>query len=304
MTKLLRWVTAGASVALLAFASAFAGARQTKNSDGSNPGKFQFEVASIKPSNPSGKGGFVDTPGPGHLQQTFEAKNYPLMGVIRMAFGLPFGSDDGRLIGAPGWLGSARYDIEAKMDDATLEALNKLGLADRQAALKAMLQALLADRCQLKAHSETREMSVYYLVIAKGGAKLQESNPQDYTSGVAASGRREGLGLRGRGGPLEGGNAPIDALAGVLSTLLSRQVIDKTGLTGKYDFTLQWAPDEGEGRFLKDSAAPPPDQPAGVDSNFPSLFGALEKELGLRLEAAKGPVEVIVIDHMEKPSAN
>ncbi len=269
---------------------------------------FEYEVASIKPSKPDAVGGFMTVPGGGNVSDTYSARNLPLMGIIREAYGIPMGAEDGRLVGAPGWLNSERYDIEAKMDSSVVEALQKLSPEDREAAQRHMLQALLADRLKLTIHRETKEVQVYSLVIAKNGPKLQESKPSDADAnatpvpGRGGRGGRGGpnLGMRGRGGPLTGQQVPISMLATVLTTILNRPVLDKTGLTGNYDFTLTWTPDDSQLQTPPGGVPPPPPP----DSNGPSIFTAIQEQLGLKLESGKGPVEVIVIDHVERPSGN
>jgi uncharacterized protein (TIGR03435 family) len=253
---------------------------------------YEFEVVSIKPARPGQSGMSMDSIGSGKVSDTFSASNIPLISFIREAYGLPFGSDDGRLLGVPGWANSETYDLEAKMSADVVDQLNKLSPDQRKLAVQRMFQALLADRCKLAAHRETKEASVYSLVIAKNGSKLQQSSPDDSA--------RAGMSLKGKGGPLVARAVPIPALAQQLSALLSRTVVDKTGLTGKYNFTLQWVPDETQGSSSGKDLGPPPAQ----DTGGPSLYSALQEQLGLKLEATKASLDVIVIDHIEKPSGN
>jgi uncharacterized protein (TIGR03435 family) len=276
---------------------------------------FEYEVASIKPSNPNATGGFMTIPGGGTVSDTYTAKNLPLMGIIREAYGIPFGAEDGRIAGAPGWLSSERYDIEAKMDSSVVAALQKLSPEDRRAAHRQMLQALLADRLKLAVHRETKEVQVYSLVVAKGGPKLQESKPivadpnatptPPPAPGRGGRGGRggPGLGMMGRGGPLTGQQVPMEMLAVVLTTILNRPVQDKTGLTGNYDFTLTWTPDDTQNQGPPGAFNGQPPLPA-PDPNGPSIFTAIQDQLGLKLESGKGPIEIIVIDHVERPSGN
>ncbi len=250
---------------------------------------FKYDVASFK----------VNKSGPGRaMASTSEdgltATNFNLKELVGIAYGILTAAQDGRIVGAPSWITSEAYDVEAKMDSATAEALKKLSPDNRALARQHMFQELLTERCKLAAHWETKEFPVYELVIAKGGSKIQESKPSE---GAAAG--RGGMGLKGRGGPLTAHEAPISNLVGLLSMLLNRTVVDKTGLAGKYDFTLNWTPDESnDPNFFPSSTGQPPD-PTG-----PSIFAALQEQLGLKLEAGKGPVQVIVIDHIEKPSGN
>jgi uncharacterized protein (TIGR03435 family) len=158
---------------------------------------------------------------------------------------------------------SAGYDIKAKAEGNAGDDLWP------------MVQTLLADRFQLKFHRETRELPIYALVVAKNGAKLHA---------VSAAGLGVGMGK----GRFNGRGADMPTLASVLSNELGRLVFDRTGLSGFYDFTLTFEPDDTR----------------AADTAGPSLFTALQEQLGLRLEPQKGPVETLVIDHAEKPSAN
>ncbi|HUK30871.1 MAG TPA: TIGR03435 family protein [Candidatus Acidoferrum sp.] len=276
---------------------------------------FEYEVASIKPTKPDAAGGFMTIPGGGNVSDTYAAKNMPLINVIREAYGIPMGANDGRLVGAPGWLISERYDVEAKMDRFVVDALQKLSLEDRIVVHRQMLQALLADRLKLTIHRETKEVQVYSLVVAKGGPKLQESKPADAdpnatpppapAPGRGGRGGRGGpsLGMMGRGGPLTGQQVPMAMLATVLTTILNHPVLDKTGLTGNYDFTLTWTPDDTQNQGPPGAFNGQPPLPA-PDPNGPTIFMAIQEQLGLKLESGKGPVEIIVIDHVEKPSGN
>jgi bla regulator protein blaR1 len=251
--------------------------------------ELKYDVASFK-VNKSGPGrAMISTPEDG-----LTATNFNLKELIGFAYGIETAALDGRIVGAPSWLTSDAYDVQAKMDGATTEALKKLNPRDRTLARQHMFQELLADRCKLVAHWDTKGLPVYELVIAKGGPKIQESKPKELDAGGRGS-----MGLKGRGGPLTAHEVPVSDLAGLLSMLLNRTVLDKTGLAGKYNFTLNWTPDESnDPNFFPSSTGQPPD-PAG-----PSIFSALQEQLGLKLEAGKGPVKVIVIDHIEKPSGN
>jgi len=162
---------------------------------------------------------------------------------------------------------------------------------------------LLADRFQLTLHRETKEQSVYALLVAKNGPKLQESQTKD---GQA----KEGTGPRGPmmrmgRGELSGQGVALDMLTRTLSSQLGRTVIDRTGLKGNFDFKLTWTPDPGQSAGPPGGGPPPgADAPPPPDPNGPSIFTALQEQLGLRLESQKGPVEMLVIDRVEKPSEN
>jgi uncharacterized protein (TIGR03435 family) len=242
-----------------------------------------FEVASVKPSKPDARGSsFNFTPGGGLTVQ-----NGTLKGVIEAAYDVR----DFQILGGPGWVASDRYDIFAK----SLSGDPPPQPANRQEDLRKTrqrLQALLAERFQLKVHRETKELPVFALVVGKNGSKLTES---------AEAPANSGAGIRSGCGQMTGTRTPMSILAVVLSRQLSRPVLERTGLSGKYDFQLGWTPDEGPCPAPPDGATP-----AAADSSpeLPSLLGALQEQLGLKLEPTKGPVEIIVIDHAEKAAEN
>ena len=280
-----------------AFSSAHATPMQTQpQSQGTltNPSDFKFDVVSIKPNKSGTEAfGFSDVP------DAYGGKNISLEMIIRDAFGI---YEEYRYSGAPGWISSDRYDVEAKLDSATFDQLQKLNRNDRKLATQHMLQSLLAERFNLTVQRETKESPIYFLVIAKNGPKLQESkpNPDDPNApknAVWGGSTKSGMII------LPANLMPIEQLASRLSSIVGRMVLDKTGLTGKYDFTLQYAPDQ--------SAVPPSlsaseGQPAASasDPNSVSIFTALQDQLGLKLESGKGPIEIIVIDHIERASGN
>jgi bla regulator protein blaR1 len=261
---------------------------------------YEYEVASIKP----------DKSGTNMVRLMFSpdgltATNATLQMVIHAAYEV----EDHQISGGPSWLNSEHYDLEAKMDSVTADALHKLSEEQRTLERQRMLQALLTDRFKLTIHRETRELPIYALVIAKNGLKLQEAKPGDtYPNGMKGPDGRAGGGMMfGMGrGSVTGQGIPVSNLVRLLSRQLGRTVVDKTGLTAKYDFTLQWTPDESQGAMFKGpgpgpegTASPPPPDPSG-----PSIFTAVQEQLGLKLESQKGPVEILVIDHAEQPSEN
>ena len=266
---------------------------QVQNSSASAPA-FEFVVASIKPSGPDAPDGFMTTPGRGRVSDTFSARNLSLMNLVKAAYGIPFGANDGRITGAPKWLDSEKYDVEAKIGSAAVDELNKLSPDQRMLAQRQMLQALLADRCKMMIHRETKDLPVFSLVIAKTGPKLHEANPDEITSiGTSRNGASELITGKARS---------IADLARWLSVSLGCPVLDKTGLTGKYDYKLEWTPNDNPAP--PDSASDRLPPPSSADSIGPSLFTAIQEQLGLKLESGKGPVEIIVIDHIERPSGN
>ncbi|HEY4363698.1 MAG TPA: TIGR03435 family protein [Bryobacteraceae bacterium] len=235
-----------------------------------------FEVATIKPSKPEAQGIGL-TINQSNLMNTM---NTPLSFLMAFAYGV----QSKQIVGGPSWLESERYDITAKADIPGQPN-------DRQ--LKAMLQKLLAERFELTFHREKRELSVYAITIAKAGAKLTESknNPNSLP----------GLGFRGLGN-LVVTNATIAEFAGLMqTTVVERPVIDQTGLgTKRYDFQLKWTPDASQFGGRGGSAPPPPD---GVEAP-PDLFTAIQQQIGLKMDATKAPVDVMVLDSVQKPSEN
>lgn len=242
------------------------------------PPRPEFEVASIKLGDPgSRRVGIGFRPG----GDTFKATNASLQRLIGFAYDLR----NHQISGGPDWLDSAKFNIDAKAGSAIPP-----GLAGGN-VIRLMVQSLLAERFKLASHLEMREEQLYELVVNKDGPKLRESAP-------AAPGQPQGVRI-GRG-ELTGTAAPIAILVNQLSQQLGRSVTDKTGLTGRYDFTLKWTPDD-----LGVAAGQPagPDAPT-ADPSGPSIFTAVQEDLGLKLQSAKGQVEILVIDHAERPDAN
>jgi bla regulator protein BlaR1 len=239
----------------------------------------KFDVATIKP-NAASDDRFALRPLPGGA---LSAIGVPLKMLIMQAYSLKAF----QISGEPDWVDTVRWDIEAKVE----------GFPGRlsQAQAGTMLRALLEDRFQLNVRRETKEMPVYALVVAKNGAKLTPHTGETPPPGQAI---RSGRGLFSI---KEGG---IGLLASQLESQLSRVVIDKTELKGKYDYTLEWTPEAGEGGPESLGLPPQSASAAPTDSKGPSIFTALQEQLGLRLESQKGPVEVIVIERVAKPSEN
>jgi uncharacterized protein (TIGR03435 family) len=179
--------------------------------------------------------------------------------------------------GMPAWGDKDRFDVEAKADDNTTTAMQKLSREEQEKEQRLMLQSLLADRFGLQIHYESKMQPVYELVAAKGGPKMKPLSA-DQKPGWANFGP----------GEITLHVSPIAALAYSLTHLAGRKVVDKTGLMGNYDIDLKWTPD---------------DQQITLASG-PTLFTALQEQLGLKLEPAKAPVDVLVIDHIEKPPPN
>lgn len=257
----------------------------------------QFEVATVKPSKPGDEDrNLMMSPG------RFTMQNMPVKELIRFAYGL---KSENQLSGVPAWAANDRLDIEAKESESQAQTIDKLPGEQRMAQVRLMAQSLLAERFGLKISHESQELPVYVLVVAKNGPKLTPATPPPPPP--AENGkpsdppRKTGMqGIRSHGpGELQGLSATIGLLVDVLSRqpgLGDRLVLDQTGLTGHYDWTLKWAPD-----MATDPANPA--APAG-DPSLPSLFTAVQEQLGLKLESQKAPVDVVVIDRIEKPSPN
>jgi len=193
------------------------------------------------------------------------ATNVTLETLIQSAFGVK----DFQIVGGPSWLDSTAYDVSAKID----------GNDDiRGEDLRPLLQALLADRFKLKFHQEMKELSVYSLIVVKTGHKLAEHTGTGGPSGGTLFGSGKAS--------MTAKKATTARLAEGLGRVLGRTVVDNTGLSGTYDFTLEWVPDRS------------------AESTGPSIYTALQEQLGLKLESTKGPVEIIAIDSAEKASEN
>ena len=223
-----------------------------------------FEVATVKPTDPSEQQVKWNVYPGGRLQVT----NFTLKQLVETAYGMsPY-----CVTAAESWIDSDYFSIAAKAPEGSATEL------------LAMLRTLLSDRFALKLHRETRQLPVYILAVAKGGSKLAPArNPSEPQSS------------QGRFSDMEARSWDLVRLIDVLETFVHRKIIDRTGLTGKYDFTLKFDPRQA------DPAAP---VDASADTTLASLATALQTQLGLTLTAAKGPVEVMVIDGAKKPSAN
>jgi uncharacterized protein (TIGR03435 family) len=230
-----------------------------------------FEVASVKPSDPASRNTNVLTGAGDSLSIT----NVPLRKIIMYAYDIR----DFQLLGVPGWVEVERYDIVAKTAAGDVAAPGVTAETDdqrkdRAARIRERLRSLLADRFDLQVHVEQRERTVLDLRIAKGGPRLAEAaRPSGTISTI--DGRIQGFG------------APIPMLVTQLSIATGLIVQDETGLQGKYDFVLEFASDE-----------------KNRQDTHPSIFTAVVEQLGLRLEKAKGTVKSVVIDHIDRPSAN
>jgi uncharacterized protein (TIGR03435 family) len=232
-----------------------------------------IEVATIKPTKPDEQGFMLVFRG-GRFQTT----NISLSKLLAFSYGV----QQKQLIGLPPWADTDKYDIDAKPD--TDGAPNKK-------QLQGMVQKLIADRFKLTFHHDQKELAVYALSVAKTGAKLTKSENQ------------EGLPGFGLGGPgaLRVRNATMSDFAAMMQeTVMDRPVLNQTELAGRYDFTLNWTPDDSQFGGMP-ARTPPPTDNANPP---PALYTAIEEQIGLKLDATKAPTEVMVIDHVEKPSEN
>jgi uncharacterized protein (TIGR03435 family) len=252
-----------------------------------------FDVVSVKP-NKSNDGG---------MRIMFKADGYSATNVsAKLLIQTAYGIRQDLISGGPEWVESAGFDFDAKVAGPDVDVLKKLSPEQR----RSMLQPALVDRFKLKVHTESKQLPVFELVVAKGGARLKEATPGDtYANGIKGP---DGVGRAGtmRMGPgqLMGQGIPITTLVNLLAQQLHKTVIDKTGLSGKYDLELTWTPDQGSDPMFKGADGGQPRAEPAPDASGPSIFTALQEQLGLKLQSAKGPVETLVIDHIEMPSEN
>jgi uncharacterized protein (TIGR03435 family) len=252
-----------------------------------------FDVVSIKQNKSDSRMVRIMTKSDG-----YSATNVSLKMLLQGAYGIR----QDLISGLPNWADSARYDIDAKVAGSDVDALKKLSPELRGS----MLKPVLVDRFKLNVHTETKQLPVYELVVAKGGSKLKEATPGDtYANGIKGpDGTAHATGMmRMSRGQLTGQGLPIASLVNQLSQQLQRTVIDKTSLTGKYDFELQWTEESSDPIFKGPDSGPQKTEPA-PDASGPSIFTALQEQLGLKLQSTKGPVETLVVDSVAMPSEN
>jgi uncharacterized protein (TIGR03435 family) len=227
--------------------------------------ELRFEVASVK-RNTTLHNGIGNKFGPASVRWT----NVPLKVLLGQIFRLK----DYQILGGPAWIDSEPWDIDAKAAaPATSEQKDQ------------MMTALLADRFQLRFHRESRQMPIYRLVLAKGGSKLTPAHEQDATHRWGTTPGPSSLEMKG---------ASMQEFAWWLSAQLQQPIVESTGLTGRYDLKLQWAQDDN----------PAPSGDAAPDAVRLPVFAAIELQLGLKLEPGRGPVDVLIVDHVERPTGN
>jgi len=256
-----------------------------------------FEVASVKPSNPRAADGGAKGEGGGLPfrvePERFSSTNRRLYGLIIQAYGVrgcrPLGEVDCSLVvGGPDWIKKDRFDVQAKMPSGSPIYTTTQFLNGEATELQFMLQTLLVDRFHLKVHRESRQLPVYELTIAKQGHKLKKADETETPSLVfRPSVQSDGV----RTLQLDAKNQSLREVAEMYTRVLGRPVLDRTGLQGKFDFTVEYDADtDAPGAFT---------ELAG-----PAVFRAFQEQVGLRFISTKGSVEVLVIDHAEHPTEN
>jgi bla regulator protein blaR1 len=271
-----------------------------------------FEVATVKPANGGNTIPSITT------ATESRTMNVTARNLIEQAYDIPWtpGLNE-RIVGGPDWIDNNRYDVDARIDESLMRRFEKLPNEERKEQMSLMMQSLLADRFKLKVHFQSRELPIYGLTMAKGGPKLTVTKDVPTTTGddqpppkVAFPTRAEDLrkGIlvlyRGQAAEMTAKAATLDELVHWLagySEIGGRTVVNRTGLPGPYDFTLRWTRE----RLI--AREPLDEQLSSAQSNVPeapALFTALQEQLGLRLMSTKGPVEVLVIDHIDLPSQN
>ena len=245
-----------------------------------------FDVATIRLAPPPDANFHVSVSSLPHSSR-FEATNLPVKALLQIAYGFDF-----PVAGAPEWATSTLYNISARSDEAADARLAKLSDNEVRLEKRNAIRLLLAERMELKTHLETRNSSIYNIVVGKGGVKMQVvPAPPAPTNGeapaapppadVKAKGSRHGL-------EFVGSNSSMRAITGALSSMVEAPVVDNTGLTGTYNYTLQfgreWSANDPEG--------------------WPSIYTAVQEQLGLKLEAVHESVPNLVVDHIAKPTGN
>jgi uncharacterized protein (TIGR03435 family) len=229
------------------------------------PEPLTWDVISVKPNHSLNPSGSI-----GSSMDSLRIQNMTLISVFLTAFGLK--SED-QIVGLPGWVNSDNFDIQAKMDVETASAFKQMRPEEHIRQWNSFLREVLENRFGLKFHLEEQERPVYNLVVTKQGLKIKESSSDANGSYYSGPDR------------FSASKCQMSSLVFSLTGSLDRVVIDKTGLTGRYDIDLTWSPDS-------------------EPNSGPSIFTALQEQLGLKLEPAKAPVDMIVIDHIERPSEN
>ncbi len=253
-----------------------------------------FEVASIKLDRSGALGSHVH-----YRLGRYSATGVAVEKLIQDAYGL----QGFQVSGAPGWLHSEKYDIEAKDYDSVVENLPKLPPEERREHYELLLQSLLADRFNLKVRHETRELPLYALVVAKNGPRMKVATPGDtYPNGYKGPDGKSHPGFDSEArGEVTAQAVRMGQFARYLTDQVGRTVVNQTGLKDNFDFTLRWSPEENRAAMSEGARS----EAVPINDSFgPSIFTALQEQLGLKLESTKGPVEVLVIEHIERPTEN
>ena len=277
----------GLLAALLVFVSGLCAHAQTPIVD--EPGftpTLTFDIVSIRPSPPPDANFHVSVSSPPHSSR-FEATNLPVKALLQIAYGF-----DAPVVGAPDWVANTFYDIKARSDEAADARLAKLTDNEVRLEKRNAIRVMLADRLGLKTHLETRNSAIYYLTVAKGGVKMQAVPVAPPPADGSAPGAPPPADVKAHGGQhgleFDGTNSPIRAITGALSSMVEAPVVDKTGLLGTYNYTLQ---------FGREWSATDPD-------SWPSIFTAVQEQLGLKLESVHENVPNLVVDHITNPTEN
>lgn len=245
-----------------------------------------FDVVSIRLAPPPDANFHVAVSSPPHSSR-FEATNFPLKALLQIAYGF-----DAPIVGAPDWTANTFYNIQCRSDEEADAKLAKITDNEVRLEKRNAIRVMLAERLGLRTHLETRNTAIFNLLVAKGGVKMQlvpppppptdgSAPPAPPPADVQAHGSMHGLEFVGK-------NSSLRAMTGALSSMLQAPVVDKTGLTGVYNYTLQ---------FGRDWSAKDPD-------GWPDLTTAIQEQLGLKLEAVHESVPNLVVDHINKPTEN
>jgi len=261
---------------------------------------LEFEVVSVKRS----VGGQVRLGG--NSPGTFIANNFSAAGLIMEAYGVR----SFQISGGPRWLADDKFDIQAKY---AVDSEKGQSIEQQRKDMDVRLERLLGDRFQLRVHAETKTLPIYILTVAEGGVKVHETNCSAFDPNgklpqasvgerpVTACGSR--YGNKGINRTLDwAGTTMADFARWALPNIVGRPVIDKTELTGQFDLHLEWTPDQATSGITGGNSETPR-EPAD-DTGSLSIFTAVQEQMGLRLKSGRGPVEVIVVDHIERPSDN
>jgi len=289
MAKKLTLAAAGMAALALPIGVGMMSAPAIHSQSASRP---SFEVATVKPS---ASGDLRSGPGPlpgGRVS----ARSVTLKMLMAVAYNIR----EENISGGPNWIETDRWDIEARAEEGSKPPGGWPEWLEPDQPLTLMLQSLLEDRFQLKVRRGTREAPVYELAVAKNGPRMKLSAGQDTVGrGVPPGSMR----LNPRAGYLAGNGIAVAKLAAALSepAILGQPVLDKTQLNGLYDFILEWTPEPGQGPVAPGVSDPPP---ASATLSGPSIFTALQEQLGLKLESTKGPIAVLIIERAQKPAGN